>query len=102
MFLDPNRAIAWWPWLLTPLTARVMAAILALGLAAIGALGERRWSSIRIMVQVEAFMLGLIAVAVLRANDQLDGSRPLTWAFGIGFASVLVGSGWLYRRMSAR
>jgi hypothetical protein len=102
VFVDPTRAIAWWPWLLTPLTARVMAAILALGLAAIGALGERRWSSIRTMIQVEAFMLGLIAVAVLRAHDQLDRSRPLTWAFGIGFAGVLVGSGWLYRRMSAR
>jgi hypothetical protein len=100
VFLDPTKAITWWPWLLTPLTARVMAAILALGAAAIGALGEGRWSSMRIMIQVEAVMLGLIAVAVLRAHDQLAGSRPLTWAFGVGFAGVLVGSTWLYRRMS--
>jgi hypothetical protein len=102
VFLDPDRAIAWWPWALTPLTARVMAAILALGAAAIGALGERRWSSMRIMVQVEAFMLALIAVAVVRAHDQLDASRPLTWAFGIGFAAVLAGSAWLYRHAEGR
>ena len=99
VFVDPTRAIAWWPWFLTPLTARVMAAILALGVGAVGAFRERRWSCMRIMVQVAAIMLGLIAIAVLRAHDQLDGSRPLTWAFGVGFAGVLVGSAWLYRRM---
>jgi hypothetical protein len=98
VFLDPARAIAWWPWTLTPLTARVMAAILALGAAAVGTLRERRWSSMRIMVEVEAFMLALIAVAVVRAHGQLDTSRPLTWLFGAGFAGVLLASGWIYRR----
>jgi hypothetical protein len=98
VFLDPARAIAWWPWTLTPLTARVMAAILALGVAAVGTLRERRWSSMRIMVEVEAFMLVLIAVAVLRAHGQLDTGRPLTWLFGLGFALVLVASAWMYRR----
>jgi hypothetical protein len=98
VFLDPARAITWWPWSLTPLTARVMAAILALGAAAVGGLRERRWSSVRIMVQVEAFMLGLIALAVVRAHSQLDTSRPLTWLFGAGFAVVLLASAWTYRR----
>src|SRR4051794_23347518 len=53
LFLLPQRAIALWPWTLTPLTARVMGAIFALGLAAVGAFTERRWSSYRLMVQVE-------------------------------------------------
>jgi hypothetical protein len=96
VFLDPGRAVASWPWSLTPLTARVMAAILALGVAAVGAFTERRWSCLRVMVRTEAVMLGLIAIAVLRASGEVDTSRALTWLFGIGFLVVLVGSGVLY------
>ncbi len=96
VFLAPPRAITIWPWLLTPLTARVMAAIFALGSSAVGAFTERRWSCLRTMLQVEAFMLVLILVAVARSASQLETSRPLTWAFGVGFLVVLVASGALY------
>lgn len=96
-FLDTDRAIAWWPWTLTPLTARVMAAILALGLGALGAFRERRWSCVRLMVEVEAFMLVLIAVAVARAGGEIDAHRPLTWLFAAGFVGVLAASGLTYR-----
>ena len=98
VFLDPTRAISIWPWLLTPLTARVMAAIFALGCSAVGAFTERRWSCLRIMLQVEVVMLALILIGVLRAHDDLDGGRPLTWAFGIGFLAVLLVSIGLYAR----
>ena len=37
LFLFPGRAAAIWPWTLTPLTARVMRAIFALGIAGLGA-----------------------------------------------------------------
>lgn len=97
-FLDPGRAISIWPWGLTPLTARVMASILALGTAAVGAFTERRRSCLRLMVEVEVFMLVLIGFGVVRATSEIDPDRPLTWLFGLGFLAVLGGSVALLRR----
>jgi hypothetical protein len=99
-FLAPARAIRIWPWPLTPLTARVTGAVLALGIAAIGAFIERRWSAMRLMVQVEVVMLALIMVAAARAHSQFDTGRPLTWAMAAGLLMVLAGSVGLYARMS--
>jgi hypothetical protein len=100
LFLFPDRALTVWPWLLTPLTARVMGAIFALGCAGLGALTEARWTSYRLMAQVGAVMLALIAVAVLRAPGQLDPSRALTWLFLAGFVAVVVGGVVLFVAMA--
>jgi hypothetical protein len=102
LFLAPARAIDYWPWLVTPLTARVMGAIFALGISAIGGFTERRWSCIAIMVQVEIFMLALILVAAVRAHSEFDTDRPLTWVFAVGFIGVFAGSIGLYARMEGR
>jgi hypothetical protein len=102
LFLFPQVAIKVWPWTLTPLTARVMGAIFTLGLAAVGAFTERRWSAYRLMLQVEAFMLGLILVAGVRAAGDLDASNALTWVFTAGFAGMLLASIVLYVRMEQR
>lgn len=99
LFVFPQQAIDLWPWVLTPLTARVMGAIFALGLAAAGAFTERRWSAIRIMVQVEGLMLVLILVGGVRAAADLDSSNVFTWLFAGGFVSLLVASLVLYARM---
>jgi hypothetical protein len=99
-FLLPDRAIRIWPWHLTPLTCRVMGAIFALGIAAIGAFAERRWSAWRLMVQVEVVMLLLILVAAARAHGEFDTGRPLTWAMGAGLVLLLAASLALYARMS--
>ena len=102
LFLFPQRAIDLWPWMLTPLTARVMGAIFALGLAATGAFTERRWSAFRIMLQVELLMLVLILVGGIRAAGDLDSSNVLTWLLAAGFALLLVASIVLYARMEQR
>jgi hypothetical protein len=102
LFLFPQRAIALWPWTLTPLTARVMGAIFALGIAAIGAFSERRWSAVRILLQVEMFMLVLILVGAVRAAGDMDPSNPLTWLFAVGFVGVFVASAVFYLRMEQR
>ena len=99
LFLFPQRAIDIWPWTLTPLTSRVMGAIFALGLAAVGAFTERRWSSYRLMIQVEMIMLGLILVGGVRAAGDWDSSNVLTWLFAVGFVGVLAASAVLYLRM---
>jgi hypothetical protein len=102
VFLLPQQAIDLWPWMLTPLTAQVMGAIFALGLAAVGAFTERRWSAIRLMVQVETLMLVLILVGGLRAAADLDSSNIWTWLFAVGFVGLLAASVWLYARMERR
>jgi len=99
LFLFPQAAIDVWPWTLTPLTARVMGAIFALGLAAVGAFTERRWSAYRLLVQVEMVMLALILVSGVRGAADWDPSNVLTWLFAAGFAGVLAASVVLYLRM---
>ena len=102
LFLFPQRAIDIWPWTLTPLTARVMGAIFALGLAAVGAFTERRWSAYRLMIQVEIVMLALILGAGVRAAGDWDPSNVLTWLFALGFTGVFLASVVLYLRMERR
>ena len=102
LFLFPGLAIDVWPWTLTQLTARVMGAIFALGAVGVAALHHRRWSGMQILLQVEGLMLALIAVAALRARDEFDPSKPLTWLFAVGFVALAAGSAILYARMQQR
>lgn len=102
LFLFPGRAVAIWPWTLTPLTAQVLGAIFALGIAGLGAPTDRRWSSARILFQVAALMLALILIAGARATGELDPSNAMTWLIGCGFAGVLAAIVILYARMRAR
>lgn len=101
LFLLPKTSIGLWPWKLTELTARVMGAIFALGVAGVGAFGDRRWSGARILLQVEGFMFALIGVAAIRAHGNFDTSRLLTWVFAAGFVALAVASAVLYVRMEA-
>jgi hypothetical protein len=102
LFVLPDRAADIWPWTLTPLTARVMGAIFALGLAGIGAFRERRWTAARVLLQVAGVMLVLILIAGARAHRQLDSSNPLTWVFAVGFVGAVLATATLYVRMESR
>jgi hypothetical protein len=102
LYLFPYRAIDAWPWTLTPLTARMLGAIFALGLAGLGAYRERRWTSARLLLQVAGVMLVLIVIAGLRAHSEFDGSNPLTWLFTAGFAGTAIVGAAFYLSMEAR
>jgi hypothetical protein len=102
LYLFPHQAIDIWPWKLTPLTARMLGAIFALGLAGFGAARERRWSATRILLQVEGLMLLLILVAGVRARSEFDVSNVLTWLFAAGFAATALATAALYVRMESR
>jgi hypothetical protein len=102
LFLFPHRAIDVWPWHITPLTARMLGAIFALGLAGLGALRERRWSAVRILLQVAGIMLILILIAGVRARGEFDRSNALTWIFAFGFGVTALLLAILYLRMEAR
>ena len=75
--LFPDEAIDVWPWPLTRLTARMLGAIFALGLAGLGAWRERRWSAARILVQVAGIMVLLILVAGVRARHEFDAVQHI-------------------------
>jgi hypothetical protein len=47
-------------------------------------------------------MLAFIAVAVVRARNDFDTSRPLTWLFAVGFVALAAGSVVLYASMKRR
>jgi uncharacterized membrane protein len=102
LFLLPHQAVTIWPWTLTPLTSRVLGAIFCLGLAGLGVLFDRRWSSARVLLQVAALMLALIVVAGARATGEFDPANAMTWLVSGGFVAVLAAVIALYLRMEAR
>ena len=102
LFLSPATAIDIWPWQLTPLTARTLGAIFALGGAGLGVLAERRWSAVRIPIQVAGIMMVLILVAGLRAHSEFDSGNPLTWLFAVGFGGGTLATAALYLMMESR
>ena len=83
---DPvDRGATLWPWPLTPLTARVVAAwLIAFGVAAVLTLVERDLS--RLAAGAVAYtvfgVLELIAAAPVRRRGPvgLDGRRSSTWS----------------------
>ena len=99
LYLLPNQAIDVWPWALSPLTARVIGAIFMLGVAGLTIAADPRWTTAQIMVRVEQIMISLFLLAALRARDQFDTSRPLTWMLGIGLTGVLLAATVLDIRM---
>jgi hypothetical protein len=98
MFLAPETVIGWWPWALTPLTCRVVAAVFCLGGAGAGAWFDPRWSSVRLMLQVEVLMLVLMLIAAVRASDELIPGHALTWPLLVGVLLTLAGSAYLWTR----
>jgi hypothetical protein len=102
MFLMPTQVIAIWPWTLTPLTCRVLAAIFCLGSAGIAVLVDPRWTTVKLMLQVEALMVSLMLVAVVRARAEFDTSKSLTWLMLGGFVALLLGSAYLWYTMEIR
>ncbi|HWI02134.1 MAG TPA: hypothetical protein VNT27_17535 [Propionibacteriaceae bacterium] len=102
MFVAPSQVIPIWPWMLTPLTCRVVGAIFCLGSAGMAVLVDSRWTTLQLMLQVEALMVTLILIGAVRARAQFNTGRPLSWILLSGFVAVLLGSGYLWYTMEIR
>jgi hypothetical protein len=89
LFTFPHLMIGAWPWTLTPLTARVVGAMFALGLTAFGIGRERRWSAVRIMLQAQIFMMVMVLTATVRAWAEFDKALPSTWLFLVGLLLII-------------
>ncbi len=103
LFLQPQLMIAVWPWALTPLTARVMGAMFALpGLVGLGIASDRRWSAARVILQAQAFSIGLILIAAMISGSDFNPASAATWLFIGGLSGLLIGIIALYVMMEAR
>lgn len=97
LFLQPGLMLHQWPWMLTPLTARVVGAMFALpGVVGLGIALEQRWSAARIILESQACSIVLILLAAARAWSNFDQSKPITWLFIGGLSFLLVAIVGLY------
>jgi hypothetical protein len=100
IFVAPGLGIGAWPWSLTPLTARVMAAYLALpGVALLGAATDRRWSSSRLIFQGVGLSFPLVLIGAARAWGEFDHSSPATYLLVVLGSLAFVGMVVLYVRL---
>jgi hypothetical protein len=92
LFLFPQLMMSVWPRTLTPLTARVMGAMFGLpGLVGLGIASDRRWSAARIILQAQAFSIGLILIAAAISWSDFNPANISTWLFSGGLSALLIG-----------
>jgi hypothetical protein len=98
LFLAPASAAAWWPWPLTPLTARVVAAWFFLPAAILWILArDGRWSSARLTFIGGLVWNLLLLVAVARAWNEFDPTRAGRWLYPLSLiAAALAQAGMLW------
>jgi hypothetical protein len=101
LFVTPQLMIATWPWTLTPLTARVMAALFILpGLVGLGIALDGSWASARHLLTVQALTIALMLGAIVVARADLEWSSPASWIFVGGMSGILLLVG--YARLDVR
>jgi len=85
LFLVPSLLIDAWAWEVTPLTARVVGAVLTLpGMVNVWMLWDDRWSAFRRVFQAQLVSLACILVAIAVQFGALQWARPSAWLFVVG------------------
>lgn len=103
LFVSPTIMIEFWPWTLTPLTARVTGAMFVLpGMVGLGVAFDVRWSAARIILETQSLSILFILGAVARAWREFDWAKPGSWLFVSGLSAMLAGIVLLYLFMNAR
>ena len=91
LFAVPTLLIGNWAWDLTPLTARIIGAILTLpGMVNVWMLIDARWTAFRWVFQAQIVSLAFIIGALVLARADLDWSRPAAPALVVGLAGSLL------------
>ncbi len=97
LFVRPSSATALWPWPLTPLTARVVAAwLLAFGLATAMAAVAGDLARLRTAAIAYTVFGLLVLLAVARYADTVDWGDPAAWGFLVVAVAVVAtgAAGW--------
>ena len=88
LFIMPSLLIGAWAWEVTPLTARVVGAVLTLpGLVNIWMLWDDRWSAFRRVFQAQLVSLACILLAIVVRLADFEWERPSAWLFAIGIVA---------------
>lgn len=90
IFVVPTSVTEHWPWAMTPLTARTIAAFIAFtGVLALWALVDDRYSALRI--GVEATTIGLVAIGIgaLAALGDFTGPAGARVAYVVALVGLL-------------
>ncbi len=95
LLVFPVLMIPSWPWTMTPLTARAMAAMFALsGLVGIGVAVDGYLSSARILLQSQVVAVLLFLVALVFARGDIFWDRWQSWMFVAGLLLQLGIAAW--------
>ena len=98
LFTDPKAAVNVWPWALTPLTSRMVAAwLIAFGFAAVLAFWERDLRRLEIDSIGYVVFGTLQFIALIRYGDQVRWGSPAATVYIIVLPTILVAgvAGWL-------
>jgi hypothetical protein len=91
LFLTPQIAVLVWPWKLTALTARAIAAwLIALGVGAAQAVYENDFARLRVAMISYTFFGLLEFLALARYFSSLDWMAAQSWVYMAFLVSVLV------------
>lgn len=104
MFVRPETVIPWWPWKITPLTARVVASFYSLlAVIAVTVAIDGRLSSARIPLHSALVGLVLMLVALPRIRADVNPANPLALASAAGLLLLVGGLAallvWIDRRL---
>lgn len=89
LFVAPGGAMAIWPWTLSPLTSRVVAAMYVLpGVAGVSIAYDGSWSGARYLLQAMAVTIVLMIVTVYVARADFDWGHPSSWLFVGGLFAI--------------
>jgi hypothetical protein len=103
LFVVPSLLVNVWAWEVTPLTARVVGAVLTLpGFVNVWMLFDARWSAFRWVFQAELACLSFIVLALAIRFVDLEWERPAAWLVTSGLAASLVAFGVLYSWLDRR
>lgn len=94
LLIVPQVMIPIWPWTLSALTGRVMAAMFALpGLVGLGAAMDGRWSSASIIYQAQAVAIAFFVAAIVLNRDEIQWSQAGSWIFlaSLALVAALIG-----------
>jgi hypothetical protein len=93
LFVAPDPAIDAWPWTLTPLTARIIGAVIALyGALWVSVATDGTRQGARIPLQAHALGLAFLLLAVVRGQDAIDWGNALAVVF-VAFAGAMLAVG---------
>ncbi len=97
LLVAPGFATDVWPWLLYPLSARVLSGWFALaGTASVLLAGDSRWSAWRISFQATFLWAVLVAIATVRDWSDFHTGQIGTWVFVVAVSTWMLSFAGLY------